>query len=289
MRLRPRTVLLAAFVLLSVLGGFYILTTPGRKPVVVSIYGPPIISAEQRVQDVGKVLTDSKVKTEFQVYNVGGKRLSIKDVQTSCGCTVAQISKNVISPGDFSRIQVEMDTSLKLGPVRKKITVISNDPKRPELALFLIGTVLPKPMAGHAQITLHPQDKLVLFKGKCATCHVDAGKGKTGKALFLADCAMCHGAMAQGNHSAGPSLLKLNYEDEKTLQQIRSSIADGSPRTPQMPPFSTVQGGPLSNDEIDSLVQFLKIQSLQAKMGLLKPQPEMEDQTEFEQALKEPH
>lgn len=291
MRSRSRMVSIVIFVLLTVLGGYYILTTPGRKPVVVSIYGPPIISAEKRVQDVGKVPTDSKVQTEFQVYNIGGKRLSIKDVETSCGCTVAQISKRALSPGDFTNIRVEMDTSLKQGPVRKKITVLSNDPERPELALFVVGNVLPKKMEGHAAITLKPTDKLVLFKGKCATCHVDAGKGKTGKALFQADCAMCHGAMAQGNHSAGPSLLKVNYDDEKTLAQIRSIIAHGSPNTPQMPPFAKAQGGPLSDDEIDSLVQFLKVQSLQAKMGLLKPNggEELEDEAEFEKALTQPH
>jgi len=290
MRSRSRLLTVVIIALLGILGGYYILTTPGRKPVVVSIYGPPIISVEKRVQDVGKVPTDSKVKAEFQVYNIGGKRLKIKDVETSCGCTVAQVSKHVLVPGDFTLIGVEMDTSLKLGPVRKKITVISNDPKRPELALFLVGDVQGKKMEGHAQINLKPQDKLVLFKGKCATCHVDAGKGKTGKPLFLADCAMCHGNTAQGTHSA-PGLLKQNYDDEKTLKQIRGIIANGSPNSPQMPPFAKSQGGPLSDDEIDSLVQFLKVQSLQAKMGLLKPdnQPELEDQEAFEKALTEPH
>ena len=61
---------------------------------------------------------------------------------------------------------------LELGTVRKKITIHSNDPKRPELALFLTGEVLPRKMEAHQQITLAPKDKLVLFKGQCATCHV---------------------------------------------------------------------------------------------------------------------
>ncbi len=291
MRSRSRMVIFLILGLLSLLAGYFIMTTPGRKPVVVSIYGPPIISVEQRVQDVGKVPTDSKVNTEFLIYNIGGKRLRIGDVETSCGCTLAKISKRAISPGDFTRIQVVMDTSLKLGPVRKKITVQSNDPKRPELALFLIGDVQPKPMASHAAIQLQPKDKLVLFKGQCATCHVQAGVGKTGKALFQADCAMCHGVNAQGNHSAGPSLLTANYDAEPVLQHVRDVIANGSLRTPQMPPFAKANGGPLSDDEIASLVQFLKFQSRQARMGLLNATAtgEVEDEAAFQEALKQPH
>lgn len=291
MRSRSRMVLIVTLVLLSLVGGIYIMTTPGRKPMVVSIYEPPIISVEKRVQDLGKVQTDSKVQTDFLIYNIGGKRLRIKDVETSCGCTVAKISKRVVAPGDFTRIQVEMDTSLKVGPVRKKITLLSNDPKRPELALFVVGTVLPKAMAGHAKILLQPKDKLVLFKGQCATCHVSAGVGKTGKALFQADCAMCHGATAQGNHSAGPALVGFDYENDTIAKRMRGIIANGSPNTPQMPPFAKAQGGPLNDAEIDSLVQFLKFQSTQAKMGLLNKQPteEVEDQEAFEKALVQPH
>lgn len=291
MRSRSRLVLIVVLGLLTVLGGAYIMLTPGRKPVVVSIYEPPIISAEKRVLDVGKVQTDSKVHSEFLVYNIGGKRLRISKVETSCGCTLAKISKQAISPGDFTSIAVEMDTSLKIGPVRKKITVLSNDPKRPALDLFLTGDVLPKKMVGHAQIQLHPKDKLVLFKGQCATCHVNAGVGKTGKALFQADCAMCHGATAQGNHTAGPSLLNGDYENELYAQHAREIIAKGSPNSPQMPPFAKAQGGPLNDDEIDSLVQYLKFQSTQAKMGLLNqlPAEELEDEAAFQQALKQPH
>jgi mono/diheme cytochrome c family protein len=291
MRSRFRMALMVIIGLLSILGGVYILTTPGRKPVVVSIYEPPIISAEKRVQDVGQVPTDSKVQTEFLVYNIGGKRLRISNVETSCGCTLAQISKRAISPGDFTRIAVEMDTSLKVGPVRKKITVLSNDPKRPQMDLFLVGDVLAKKMGGHAPIQIQPKDKLVLFKGQCATCHVSAGIGKTGKALFQADCAMCHGATAQGNHSAGPSLLNGDYQNAQYSQRMRDIIANGSPNTPQMPPFSNSHGGPLNPDEIDSLVQFLKFQRSQAEMGLLNKQSteEMEDEAAFQQALKQPN
>lgn len=291
MRSPFRRLVMLIMLVLAGLAGWLIFTTPGSKPVVISVYEPPIISAEQRVKDIGKVQTDQKVPAHFLVYNVGGKPLRIQEVETSCGCTVAKISKTVVAPGDFARLDVELDTSIKMGQVRKQLTVVSNDPKRPRLPLFLTGEVLGQKMEGHAPITLAPKDKLVLFKGECATCHVQAGKGKTGKALFQADCAMCHGVNAQGNHSAGPSLLNGNYADEAAAAQARRIIAEGSPHSPQMPPFSKAQGGPLSDDEINSLVVFLKTQQMKHKMGLLN-QPsteEVEDEAAFEEALRQPH
>jgi mono/diheme cytochrome c family protein len=291
MRSPLRLIIMVISMVLAIAAGWYIMTTPGRKPVMIFVYESPIISVDQRIQDIGEVQTDSKVNTSFLLYNIGGKHLRISNVETSCGCTVADVSKHVVGPGDFTRIKVVLDTSIKLGKIRKKITVHSNDPKRPELALFVVGDVLPKPMAGHAKIDLTPKDKLVLFKGQCATCHVQQGRGKTGKALFLADCAMCHGVNAQGSHSSGPSLLTGDYENEAFRKQIHDTIANGSPHSPQMPPFAKSQGGPLTDDEINSLVSFLKFQAMQQKMGLLNKSDEAEEEDEaaFQQALQEPH
>lgn len=291
MRSPARALLMAVSTLLAILAGWYIWITPGLKPVVVSIYEPPIISADSLIKDLGQVQTDSKVHTKFLLYNIGGKHLRILDVDTSCGCTLAEVSKRVVAPGDFTRIEVALDTRIKMGKIRKEVTVRSNDPRRPVLSLFLTGEVLGKAMAGHGPLVLKPEDRLVLFKGDCATCHVSAGKGKTGKALFLADCAMCHGGNAQGNHSAGPSLLGGNYDDEAFRKAMRAVIADGSPRSPQMPPFSKAKGGPLTSGEIDSLVSFLQFQNLQQKMGLLnRPDTEaLEHEEAFQKALQEQH
>jgi mono/diheme cytochrome c family protein len=291
MRSRLKLVVTLSLALVVVVATWFLLTTPGYRPVVISVYEPAQIEAEQRIEDIGKVNTDSKAKAAFLIYNKGGTHLRISNVETSCGCTVAEVSKKVIAPGEFSRIGVTLDTSIKLGPVRKKITVFSNDPKRPKLDLFLTGDVIAQKEMGHAQITVMPKDKLVLFKGECATCHVQKGIGKTGNALFQADCAMCHGIKAQGNHSAGPSLLRIDFEKEAIQKQMRAIIANGSPHTPQMPPFAKSEGGPLSDDEIDSLISFLKVQNLKQKMGLLdKEEPgEVEDETAFQEALQNPH
>jgi mono/diheme cytochrome c family protein len=271
--------------------GVWVWQTPGLRPVIISVYQPPILFVDNRIQNLGNLVTDSHAKTDFFVFNKGGKYLKISKVDASCGCTVVKTSKTLISPGSFSKISINVDTALKLGAMRKQITVSSNDPKRPEVSLFITATVLPKPMASHQSITLSATNRLALFEGQCATCHVNQGHGKTGKQLFLADCSMCHGAMGQGNHAAGPSLLEWDSEKAETKPYLFNRIANGSPHSPQMPPFSKQNGGPLVPDEIDSLVSFLLYQQKQKKEGLLmiEDKSQKEDELSFKEAMQHPN
>lgn len=261
----------------------HVLTTPGKKPVIISAYSDAAIQAEDRIADVGMVATDSHVDAVFHLYNVGGRHLRIYKVDTSCGCTVADISRRVIAPGDYARLTVNLDTSLKLGKVKKKITLYTNDPEHLEYNLYLIGTVVTG-MEGHEPIAV--KDPLVLFKGECATCHVEKGRGKTGKELFVADCAMCHGMDAQGRPDIAPSLLTGNPHDPAFVERLRKITSEGSPNTPEMPPFSKDHGGPLSAGEIESLVNFLKFQTALKDQGLLEAEPEDEEYAELEELLK---
>ncbi len=261
------------FLLLSVLGVYAIyvgLTTPGLKPVVISVYAPPIIQPIETTHDLGVIPTDNQVSSTFKIYNMGGKPLVIDDVKASCGCTVVNLVKDIIAPGDFTELKVALDTSIKLGRVEKKILVYSNDPKQPVQALFLIGTVISN-MKGHEKIPV--KDPLVLFKGTCAECHVEKGRGKTGQLLFQADCAMCHGQNGQGGVAI--NLLQGHFDDSDHVAYVRQVLAEGSPNTPTMPPFSQSHGGPLNQAEMDSLVNFLRYQSSLYHQGLLDKNGEL--------------
>lgn len=246
------------------LGLYWVFTTPDQQPVVISVYEPPIVQPDEVTHSLGDIPTDSKAHHTFHLYNVGGKPLIIKKVETSCGCTLVNIDKSKISPGEVAALKVTLDTSIKLGNVKKSITVFTNDPQQPVLKLFLKGNVLAQ-MKGHQKIAV--KDPLVLFKGECATCHVLKGKGKSGRALFQADCGMCHGINAQGG--VGPALLHGPYEDAQYLAHVRQVIAEGAVKNPEMPPYSEAKGGPLNDAEIDSLVSFLAYQASQAKAGML--------------------
>ncbi|MGE0201780.1 MAG: DUF1573 domain-containing protein [Candidatus Melainabacteria bacterium] len=260
----PKWAVFALLLVLAVAAGWGIATvfnTPGLRPVVISVNykdPQPMIDVEDPVADLGMVTTDAKARHRYIIYNVGGASLRLGEIETTCGCTVAKVSKKIILPGDFTKLDVTLDTSLKLGHVKKKIMVHSNDPEKPVLDLYLTGTVMPQ-MAGHNRVPV--KDPLVLFQGECAQCHVQKGRGKTGRDLFVADCAMCHGMQGQGRRDIAPSLLNPAWEKPEERARLRGVIAGGSPNTPEMPPYSQAKGGPLSGDEIDSLVTFLRFQT----------------------------
>lgn len=242
----------------ALVAGVIIFQTPGLRPVVIFPYEPPTLKANEVSHDLGTIKTDSNVEYTFYIYNIGGKHLRITKVDTSCGCTVADITKKVIPPGDFAMLKTKLDTSIKLGKIKKTITIYSNDGQHPETELYLTGNVVFQ-MKGHEKMAV--KDPLVLFQGECATCHVDKGKGRVGKDLFVADCAMCHGLNGEGVLDIAPSLLTRNYKDEATLAHVRDVIANGSKNSPEMPPFGQVKGGPLNEEEVESLVRYLKYQS----------------------------
>jgi len=85
-------------------------------------------------------------------------------------------------------------------------------------------------------------------------CHVNNGIGALGQDLLDADCAICHGT-PEHYKPASPltpvSLLKY------TTEEVREIIANGKKST-TMPAFSKKNGGPLTDEEIESLVRLLK-------------------------------
>jgi len=111
--------------------------TPSPAPT-----GPqPRIQAANPAYDFGTVLEGTPVKHEFTVKNVGQAELVIGQVQSSCGCTVAQSDKKRLAPGEQTQLPVTFDTRHERGPATRRIDVYTNDPQTPDLALSIHGTV----------------------------------------------------------------------------------------------------------------------------------------------------
>lgn len=244
---------------------------PGICPVLIDAYGPPTLSVDNLKHDKGLVAMDSQLHDRFWLTNTGNKPLIISNIETSCGCTSSQLKHSTLAPGQMEPLNVTIDTSLKLGPFTKTLDVYSNDPKHPKTTLTIVAQGFAPKVAGHAaqDMTL-TKDRLAMFKGQCRSCHVDKGVGKTGQALFMASCAMCHGMQAQGAKQEGgnalaPSLLEADYESETGRAYVQGVIENGSATNPSMPPFSAKHGGPLSQSQIDSLVTYLRFEAEQKK------------------------
>jgi hypothetical protein len=80
----------------------------------------------------------------FEFTNTGDAPLIIKDVKSSCGCTVPSWPKEPIAPGKSGKIEVKYN--MNPGPIRKTITVQSNAVNQPDgvVALKLKGEVVKK-------------------------------------------------------------------------------------------------------------------------------------------------
>lgn len=101
----------------------------------------PKIAVPEPNFDFGKVLEGETVTHAFVVENQGHAPLRILNVQTSCGCTTAQ-KPETIAPGAKENIVVQGNTRGYGGSsFNKTITVTTDDPAQPSIALRLTGRV----------------------------------------------------------------------------------------------------------------------------------------------------
>lgn len=102
----------------------------------------PSLQVTETQHNFGKIPEGEVVDHVFSFVNKGDKKLTIKDVKTSCGCTAALLSKKELGPGEKGELKVELNTSNRSGKMTRNITIISDDPKEPEKHLTIFAEVL---------------------------------------------------------------------------------------------------------------------------------------------------
>jgi hypothetical protein len=101
----------------------------------------PKIVFKQDVHDFGKVKQGSDLTFEFVFTNAGDDALTIKNVETSCGCTAALVSEKKVAPGKSGKIKVTFSSRGYAGEVMKYIYVESDDPSQPRVQLKITAAV----------------------------------------------------------------------------------------------------------------------------------------------------
>jgi mono/diheme cytochrome c family protein len=215
----------------------------------------PKISIAETEFDLGVLEEGVEAKHSFKIDNQGNKTLVIKSAYSTCGCTVPHIKKNQIAPGESSDLEVVMNTSMKQGDIIKPIEIRTNDPVNP------VSTVYIKAHVKSPHGDLGTDRIATIFTGRCAACHVQNGVGKSGEDLFFADCYMCHGFRAKGIPSVGPALIPFDYHNKDLAEAMKRITAFGSKSHRSMPGYAKEAGGPLTNKQIDSLIEYLKERS----------------------------
>lgn len=95
-------------------------------------------------------LGEKSAVAHFAYENKGDKTVNIKNVRTSCGCTVASLKKNDVAPGEKGEITATFDIGSRTGVQQKIVTVESDDPEQPSVSLQM-RVIIPQ------EITMQPQ------------------------------------------------------------------------------------------------------------------------------------
>jgi mono/diheme cytochrome c family protein len=171
----------------------------------------------------------------------------IKDVYTSCGCTVPTLPSQpwVLAPGAGGNLDLTINLRGKIGSLVKTATLETGR----GLRRLTFQIIMPEPPRDGPERERNRQlataNRQAVFAGDCARCHVAPALGRTGEALYQAACGICHDAAPRA--AMVPDLALLDRPvDWKTL------IAAGKPET-LMPAFAAELGGPLNRQEIDGL------------------------------------
>ena len=108
-------------------------------------------------------------------------------------------------------------------------------------------------------LTAEQLDALVKY-----TFEISKGSGAAaGERIFAENCSACHGQFGQGGPNPTRSgdiiapISSAEYLKTRDDTTIRNIISQGQPNF-GMSPFEDINGGPLSTDEIDALVAFIR-------------------------------
>lgn len=95
-----------------------------------SIYSK--MDIEKEVFDFGQISPLRTVYHSFKFENTGNEVLYIDSIDTECGCTIPEISKTTLQPGETSQIDVSFNPKGKQGLVSKTITIYTSESDEPK-------------------------------------------------------------------------------------------------------------------------------------------------------------
>ncbi|MFN4284841.1 MAG: DUF1573 domain-containing protein [Lacibacter sp.] len=105
---------------------------PGQEPQVAATVEP--LTASEYVYDFGKIPQGKPVYHTFTIYNNGLESFQLQNVQTSCGCTTPEYSKEPVAKGGSTTIKVGYNAAAE-GYFEKSITFYYNDGESKQLII----------------------------------------------------------------------------------------------------------------------------------------------------------
>lgn len=200
----------------------------------------------------GELTADFK----FSLTNVGPNEVTIHSVRASCGCTTPMLPTMPwkLAPGASGSFSVSSDLRGKSGVFQKSVMLDTTDGMKIVYVKVNIptGAGVAGVDARARNMQMAQADRQVVFRNDCAECHVRPAIGKMGEPLFVAACGICH--EAEHRATMVPDLHALKATP--TAAYWEAWVRNGKIGT-LMPAFAQEHGGPLTDEQINSLVAFL--------------------------------
>ncbi len=125
---------------LEYIGGDYyqdLIRTPVKPDGTIDTANMAKIKFTQDLHNFGTLKQGEKREHSFEFTNNGSLDLIVIDVKSSCGCTVASYSEEPIAPGQTGQININYDSTDRIGVQEKKVIVRTNSfPNQTELTII---------------------------------------------------------------------------------------------------------------------------------------------------------
>lgn len=89
------------------------------------------------VWDFGQIKEGEVLKHDFILKNESQKKLNINDITTSCGCTVSQVKKKALLPGESTFIEVQFKSKGYSGAAQQFVYVHTDSIDNPVIRYII--------------------------------------------------------------------------------------------------------------------------------------------------------
>jgi len=220
----------------------------------------PALLWDSEMKEVQAATNQAVARFSFSVTNVSPNEVVINDVVPSCGCTLVSLPHRPwrLAQGESGQVEVEIDLVGKSGLLIKTLSVRSSLGVKD----LIFKVHLPETIRANSSLAervrrlrnreMASGDRQAVFRNDCARCHVQPAIGKMDKELYDKACGICHDAGHRASMVPELTGLPQAHNREYCTQWITHG-KEGS----LMPAFSQPAGGPLTSEQIDSLVGYL--------------------------------
>jgi hypothetical protein len=103
----------------------------------------PRVQVDEPHFNFGTMQRGTTKSHEFVIKNVGTRPLRLEVGQTSCKCTLGDVTGKPIPPGESTHVRLEWSAKSDQGPFRQTATILTNDPLTSQVELTIEGEIQP--------------------------------------------------------------------------------------------------------------------------------------------------